>query len=146
MLKEGLYSDLVFSHHSVRKNFKEFLRHAIALATAFQLVFNGPKKRRSDNDSRRSGNKDDEGKSKKQNSMEDHPVVVSKDKGRPTRREICFVRGGRRKGLEYGTTSKTARTVPRKKIILYSRCAWKRRRRRDLRVLQDRRHLLPLAV
>lgn len=39
-LQDRLRSDLNFSHHKLRKNFRLFMKHEIALAEAFQLVDN----------------------------------------------------------------------------------------------------------
>lgn len=40
-LRDRLQSDLAFSHHELRKDFPGFLKHAIRLAEAFQLVDSG---------------------------------------------------------------------------------------------------------
>lgn len=44
VLKESLMSDLSFSRHYLRKDLKGFLKHAVRLAEAFQLVDFGPPK------------------------------------------------------------------------------------------------------
>lgn len=59
-LKERLESDLEFSHHPLRKDFKGFLQHAVRVAEAYQLVDCGPPQRRDRGNNRnksRSGNK-----------------------------------------------------------------------------------------
>lgn len=43
-LRSRLESNLDFSHHHLRKNFKSFINHAIKLSKSFQLVDNGPEK------------------------------------------------------------------------------------------------------
>lgn len=64
VLKDRLTSDLSFSHHHLKKDFKGFLAHAIELANAFQLVDCGPRKMRPgngiDHNIKCSGNKDDD--------------------------------------------------------------------------------------
>lgn len=55
-LKERLESDLSFSHHALRKDIKEFLKHAVKLSEAFQPVDSGPKKKTKKNDDCRLGN------------------------------------------------------------------------------------------
>lgn len=44
-LRERLESDLAFSHHALKKDFKKFLKHAVELSDAFQSVDNGPRRR-----------------------------------------------------------------------------------------------------
>lgn len=86
-LRERLESDLSFSQHELKKDFKGFLRHAIRLAEAFQIVDAGPshkKNRKEDNatpsnSKGRSGNTDNKESGKKQKSnkkTEDLPICL----------------------------------------------------------------------
>lgn len=87
-LKERLESDLAFSHHDLRKDFLGFLKHAIRLAEAFQIVDSGPTNKKNKatdtgNSNRanksRSGNQSDKEGTKKFNSgkkAEDLPVCL----------------------------------------------------------------------
>ena len=42
VLHNRLSSDLQFSKHSLKKNFKDFMKHAVRVSVAFQLVDSGP--------------------------------------------------------------------------------------------------------
>lgn len=44
-LRERLVSDLSFSHHALKKDFKKFLLHSVNLSEAFQIVSAGPEKK-----------------------------------------------------------------------------------------------------
>lgn len=59
-LRERLESDLSFSHHSLKKDCKNFLKHAVRLPEAFQLVDTGPVKRNAKNDGKRSRNPEEQ--------------------------------------------------------------------------------------
>lgn len=54
-LREGLASQLSFSHHNLEKDFKEFLKQAFKLSEDFQTVDNGTKKKMKKNETYRSG-------------------------------------------------------------------------------------------
>lgn len=53
-LEERLERDLSFSHYALRKDFEQFLKHAIKSSKAFRLVDSGPKKKRKRNNDCRS--------------------------------------------------------------------------------------------
>lgn len=55
-LRKRLESSLTFSHHSLKKDFKEFLKHTVKLSEAIQFVDYDPKKRSKKTDDKRSGN------------------------------------------------------------------------------------------
>lgn len=55
-LRERLESNLSFSQHALKKDFKEFLKHAVKLSEAFQTVDTGPKEHPKKPDDNRSGN------------------------------------------------------------------------------------------
>ena len=57
-LQSRLQSNLEFSHHSLKKDFKGFMKHSIRISEAFQMVDTGPKQTKSESHrSSRSGNK-----------------------------------------------------------------------------------------
>lgn len=73
-LKDRLESDLSFSHHPLKKDFKGFLKHSIRLAEAFQIVDSGPPTKRGGKDrgasknNSRSGNKGNQDANKSETS------------------------------------------------------------------------------
>lgn len=58
VLKERLEADLSFSQHALKKDFNKFLKHAVRLSEAFQLVDVGPRRKPKKNPRNRSGNPD----------------------------------------------------------------------------------------
>lgn len=86
-LRERLESDLSFSHHALKKDFKEFLKHAVKLSEAFQTVDNGPKKKKKLNDANRSGNPGE------------NPPDKNKDKNRE--QPLCLWEPHRKAGLRH---------------------------------------------
>lgn len=60
VLRDRLTSDLLFSHHHLKKDFPGFMKHSIELAKAFQLVDCEPRRTQHSTPSKRSGNKERE--------------------------------------------------------------------------------------
>ena len=60
------------------KDFKEFLKHALKLSEAFQLVDSGPKRKTKKNDSNRSGNpsRTEQGKEKEKGKLREVPLCL----------------------------------------------------------------------
>lgn len=88
-LKERLESDLGFSQHALKKDFHGFLKHAVKLSEAFQLVDSGPRRRpRKEDKQRRSGNPDKPPRT-------DPPV------GSERELPLCLYEPCRRKGIRH---------------------------------------------
>lgn len=125
-LGDRLQSDLAFSYHPLRKYFKVFLKHAVKLAEAFQLVDSGPSPKRHPGKSEgsRSGNNNSNTNNvnkRKTNTREQDKKQVEKkkedDKADPIRQTL-FAFGNRKNLKVFGTTSAIACTVtPTRKIV-----------------------------